>query len=415
MNIDFDTINKVFNQDKTVLDNKIDILSVTAASSKIFSQFPNNNNLDYYINIISKYIKENPEDSYTKGQVFSMLSQNGVLDKYINVPEIKSIFEDFHSSIKDNVSNMLENYKAVSLESMTQNAKIAKANLERILTTLDEITPSNKNLSLPEVLGFIPQDVRELPCNKLNEVIREKDIANSVQSDLLRHIICNGQNSLTGLKSDLNICFNAINSFANYPVKENAIAVNIGCLLSDVVTAKNRFGSNLNIGIQLWDSVSRYTLDEIKSVDFNETRHNCKSVLDKFPDSKEALFVLTQDGELLFSPIKQNGKFIQHIMVANGKPVLNAGMAYFDSNMRMVAISNSSGHYKPTIDRMSHSTLALLTENPNMAILDHTVDKEYSLKDFAKSKMASVLCSIREQKLDKSNTLSLWAQKLKII
>lgn len=407
MNIDFDTINKVFNQDKTVLDKKIDILSVTAASSKIFSQFPNNNNLDYYINIISKYIKENPDDTYTKGQVFSMLSQNGVLDKYIDIPEIKSIFEDFHSSIKDNISNMLENYKTVSLDSMTENARLAKSNLEGLLTILNKVTPSDKNLTLPDVPGFIPQDVRELPSNKLSDVLTKTNLANSVQADLLRHIICNGQVHLTDLRSDLNLCFNAINSFANYPVKENAIAVNIGCLLSDVVTAKNRFGSNLNTGIQLWDSVSRYTLDEIKSVDFNETRHNCKSVLDKFPDSKEALFVLTQDGEFLFSPIKQNGKFIQHIMVANGKPVLNAGMAYFDSSMRMVAISNSSGHYKPTIDRMSYSTLALLTENPNMVILDHTVDKEYTLNDFAKSKMSSVVSSIREQRLDKGNTPSL--------
>lgn len=395
MEIDFNTLDKVFNKDSSVFDSKISVLALTASCAKIFSQFPKNDDLDFHIAVISNYINENPTDTYIKGQVFSMLSHTGVLIQHLDKPEIVSIFEDYHSSIEKSLSNMLNHYKNVSVENMSDNAKVAKSNLENTLNLLSSINPSGKGLNLPDVPGFLPEEISKLPCNKLNEVLSNPNHLSLIQSDLLRHVICNGGSSVKDLKSDLKLYSKAIKSFSDDFVEENAIAVNIGCLLSDVVTAKNRFGSELDTGTKLWGSVKRYTLEDIRKADFADCRHDCKEILEKFPNSKEALFVLTQDGELLFSPVKQNGKFIQHIMVANGKPVLNAGMAYFNEDMKMVAITNSSGHYKPTIDRMEHSYSTLLEENQSMLIVDHTLGTEYKLKDLVKAKIDRVLADCR--------------------
>ena len=60
-----------------------------------------------------------------------------------------------------------------------------------------------------------------------------------------------------------------------------------------------------------------------------------------------ALYVLTEDNQLMINPVAQVGKF-PHSSFTAGSGVRGAGEMSFDSSGKIRSISNESGHYQPT-------------------------------------------------------------------
>lgn len=407
MNVDlnFEEVKCVLDKNESIFDSRISFPTLVVAVSDIFKKFPNEENVDYQIRVITKFLNENPNDIKTRGSIFNALSHSSILDKNIQNPTIKSLFEDFYVDINNQLDERIKAYEQIPATERTQNANLILQNYKNRKKTLNAITQSEKQLNLSVTSGFLPENINLLPHTKLNSLISDIDTIKLFQADFLRHAISlNGINDT--LEADINKFMSVLKSFANYNVKPNALGVGLGCLTGDIANAYYRFNSKLDNGIHLWDIVTRYNIKEIKSLDSDGKRNVCpKEIKEKFPNANEMLYVYTQDGELFFSPTVQNGKHIQHIMVANGKPVLMAGMAYIQDN-KLVAIDNSSGHYRPTIDRMKYLFKELLSENKDVLVFDHTNGTQHNLLDFSKKMVQFNLNKIRES-LDVESNIEL--------
>ena len=351
------------------------------------------------LNYLSNHNAEFKELGESK--ILSNLLCTNLLINNIDKKEIQALFSEYKIAIQKYTEKYLYHMNNLSSEYKNSNIIQSIKNLEKTYSILENIVENENQKTFSELQSLTDNILSEQRFNKLNEILNTDKDRNCLDIDLILSILFSSEekhkNNLENIFQSISLCRD---SFSRQEIKPNALTSIVGFLQNDL--CKKYFHSGINIEeintTELWSNIQRYNLNNISKVETPFITLNEKKC-------KEYLYVYTQDNEFFISPIKQGDQIIQHIMLANGKPVFMAGMIYLNEKNNPIRVDNSSGHYKPEIDRVKYLIDCLLKENPELIVYDTQNNIEQISKDIIKNDIKTKINHIRNNESKK--TLSL--------
>lgn len=385
----------IIKKDKKYLKN-ITGIDAYFLSKEIFHHNKDKEYCDFLHEGIVKYLKENKHDNdyeFIREKILIHLVDTSLL---IDKSEIyKELLSDYKESIKDYTEKFSQMILNIPSDKVSDYLKERLIDYQKINKILEEIQASSKNFKLNEFKEILPNEIATSGFGNLKEIIKDENNKKLLDSSIIiqfirlkKEEIIKGEITNEELEKDLESIIQLRDKFAIKENKENCLTSIIGCLQSDLIKLYKNNGIKEDIN-DLWANIKRYSLNDINDL----------------PKKEDLLYVLTEDNNLYISPDKQNGETIQHIMLSNGKAILMAGMLSIDENNNIVKINNSSGHFRPTIDRAKH-LIGKLKNEENIDVID-AFSRDKKVKKLSEYQLNITKDKIKElrQKNKESNNI----------
>lgn len=369
-------IGKLINQiENPSLEDDIDVIFFNISSLQIKNiseseRLNNFKNILNYINIHKEDEKNKEELNYIECKFLIKLINSDLINKEHNNSLLCSLLSEYKNSlleivsenikkIQDNLKNVEDKKELKRLDNKINNYKEMRKVIESVEDFKIQKKIDKKNPF------FVPENLKNLRLSDLKSILKKEENKKYLDRDLLIELIIENRSKIISKELTNNelldyykILENRRDELGNREVNKNTLSSKIEFLNIDLVKSLS-YKEN-------WDDIPRYSLIEIKNKSKKEKKE------------ERYLFVYTIDKNLYFSPMKLNEKYIQHIMIAKGSSVLNAGGIKINEDGEIDSINNLSGHYCPPVDNMQ-TMKNILLDNSNIKIEYMDTDDEIKI------------------------------------
>lgn len=343
-------------------------LSNTPKDTEVFLAFDlyrassrNFRSLEILSTVLQEYVTL---DNITHQEIFAQYMETHIgLDyQFFNYMKDTNFFHNFITNYGSNIQEKITTLKEKIENGTINNPSTSIHDLDKINEIISNIGLSKEQKSIP-----LPKPLTQYPLQwRLNDLKKpiSQEHSTALEEDLLINLYPHfkSKNLPTEYLNDIiiqtkEIRDNLVKHSGNIP---DIFSPLVYCIHSDIISViaqKDNLDKKFTYDT-LWSNTTKYNLNNISQAQL-KTIDTPRELSKNYNHNKvkEALWVLTQDGEIVFgeTKINNNGRAVHHIDLANGKDVISAGMILFSEDMKkVIAINPGSGHYKPSADSCIH-------------------------------------------------------------
>lgn len=331
-------------------------------------------------------------------------------------PDIQDFIKTHHHAIEHKIGELSQEikkqvYQPAVIESTYQFIR----ELRQLLSSLKE---TELQLNLSDKKSLIPENKRTNDLYKLTPKELD-DVCDRVKSQLILNAydyVIKGEKSIEEASIIIRKSLQVFHLFMEkgkesqthlyYPLL-NTLAHD----LSSVFYQNPSFKTN---SIELWNNVASQSYPP-KNISLFTKGTLPSSLIEFYPEETfvyRAIWIMLADNSIILAPDTLTNKdySIYHIDLANGQPVLSAGVMIFSAQSdQLLAINNRSGHYNPSLDSiLKHLSYFKQDKIENVVVGDYQWN--YKEKIFFDSPLNSI-----KKMRKKSSTLSSHTSKMKLV